>query len=163
MKKILIPVLLLSVLAMFFGCSKDKDVQDLENEVMESESQDYLADTTSAQPVETTADTSAKDYAMKPETAPVEETPAETRMPAQSGSGSFAIQVAAGTNPEYARALAERYVERGYDAFVTETIYNGETYYRIRLGGYDTYDEAETAGLNIKDKYSADFWIDNNY
>nr|MBN2277070.1 SPOR domain-containing protein [candidate division Zixibacteria bacterium] len=167
MKKLLIPFLLLATLGLFYGCSKDKDVQDLENEVMESESQDYLSDTSTAvatQPAVPAVKDSVKPaYAKTPETAPIEKNRVETSLPERQGIGAYTVQVAAGTNPKYAKYLAETYIKRGFDAFVTEAVVNGETFYRIRVGTYDSFSQAKTAGLDLKDRYSTDFWIDNNY
>ncbi len=145
----------------FNGCSKDEDaVAELEQDALESQTTDYLDETPAeetASPMEEVPET--PETAMTPETAPVEE-PIE--MPSQPEGEGYTIQVAAGTNPAYARYLAGIFMDRGYEAFVTEAIIDGETFYRIRVGNYATLTEARNAGTEIQDKFSTDFWIDNN-
>lgn len=162
MRIVLIPILLLSILFLFSGCTKDEEVADLEQEVREAESEDYLADTTLAGEAATiAADTeSAQEYAMTPEKALEEEKRAQMISP-RPGEG-FTVQVSAGTNHEYAKYLAGKFIERGYDAFVTEAVVDAQSFYRVRIGVFAGLNDAKTLGLELQDKYSVDFWIDNN-
>ncbi|UCD94601.1 MAG: SPOR domain-containing protein [Candidatus Zixiibacteriota bacterium] len=161
MKTSFILILIVGVLAFFAGCSKDEEVADLEREVKEAESKDYLADTGIAVEAVVPADTVAPEqYAMTPEKAP-EESAAEPLMPRHLGTEGFTIQIAAGSNPEYVKYLADKYTRRGYDAFVTEAVVGDVTFYRVRIGTFETIAEAKETGLILQDKYSVDFWIDN--
>ncbi|UCD16533.1 MAG: SPOR domain-containing protein [Candidatus Zixiibacteriota bacterium] len=166
MKKVIAPFLLVIfgafVIIGNFGCSKDKDeIAELEQEVLEEQSADYLPDTVSAEaPAEQAGTESTEEYTMTPEVVPEEEEQVPTP-PRPSGEG-YTVQVAAGTNPTYAHDLADRFIMRGYEAFVTEAVIDGQTFYRIRIGDFETVTEAKNFGAELRDKYSTDFWIDNN-
>lgn len=158
MKIFSISILIIAFLGLGFGCSKNEEVADLEKEVKEAESIDYLADTI---PEQEAAETAAEEYALSPEQAPEEVSPMET-MPRHVSSEAFTVQIAAGTNLEFVRLMADRFAARGYDAFVTEVDIDGTAFYRVRIGGFSTVSEAEALGWELKDKYSVDFWVDNN-
>jgi cell division septation protein DedD len=161
MKTSLILIVLVGVLTLFAGCSKDEEVADLEREVKEAESKDYLADTTAEAGVQALVDTvSREQYALTPEETP-EERAAEQYMPRHPGTGGFTVQIAAGSNPEYAKYMADKFTGRGYDAFVTEAVVEGVTFYRVRIGTFETIAEAEQTGMMLQDRYSVSFWIDN--
>ena len=151
-------ILLISFLLLIGGCNKDQEVSDLEAEVKSAESIDYLADSVT-EPEEAVA--AEDEIAMTPEVAPEEEAPS-TEMPKRMETEGFTVQVASSTNVENTQLLVEKYAERGYEAFVTEAIIEGETFYRIRIGVFETYAQADELGLELKDKYSIAYWIDNN-
>jgi cell division septation protein DedD len=159
MKKVFIPILILSLLILFVGCSKDKDVQKLENETREAETAEMQTDTTAGEttPAETTA-TTAEQYSMTPETTPEEE-PTEPATTDYSGMGGYTVQVGSGSNYDNAEYLMNKYVKRGYDAFVTKAYINDELIYRVRIGDFTSYSEAKALALELQDKYSAKFWI----
>jgi cell division septation protein DedD len=154
MKNLIISVILLFALFLWGGCNKDKgEVDQLEQEVMEAESEDYLADTTAE----------AEEYAAEPYAEAEEETvemPAVTYEP--TATGGYTIQIGAGLNSENARYLAEKFIGRGYEAFITEAYFDDITYYRVRIGNFATVEEATVLGAELKDKYSVNFWIDSN-
>ena len=148
------------VLAFGFGCSKDKDkVSELEKEVMQDQNQTAQTETPPAQDTSAEMAQPEEEYAKTPEAAPTEEPKKQISQPMGEG---FTVQVAAGTNYEYAHDLADKFTERGYDAFVTEATVNGQDFYRIRIGDYPTLTEARTVGAELQDKYSVEYWIDNN-
>jgi cell division septation protein DedD len=89
-----------------------------------------------------------------------EERPAKSYEP--SATGGFTVQVGAGTNEMNANYLAEKFIDRGYEAFVTQVYIDDVLHYRVRVGNYDTFDEATRIGHELADKYSVDFWVDNN-
>jgi len=165
MTKFRIPVLLLMAIFCLIigmtGCSKDDDeVAELEQEVLDQQGTDYLTDTTDAAGEEAVAAGDSDEYAKTPEAAPEEEMPEP--MPSRPAGDGYTVQVAAGTNSVYAREMVNLFLERGYEAFVTEVLIEGETFYRIRIGNYETLTEAKNAALELQDKYSLSFWIDNN-
>jgi cell division septation protein DedD len=161
MKTSVILIVLAAFLTFFAGCSKDEEVAELEQEVKEAESMDYLADTGVAADAGVSADTVVPEqYTMTPEKTP-EESVSEPLMPRHLGTGGFTVQIAAGSNPEYVKYLADKYTRRGYDAFVTEAVVGDVTFYRVRIGTFETIAEARETGLMLQDKYSVDFWIDN--
>lgn len=160
MKPVKFVMAVLALSLFMAGCSKDKDqVSELEQEVLEQQSEDILTEETQAEDSVQIPE-GAEEYTMTPEAAPVEET--EEYDYDEPAAGGYTIQVAAGTNQTYARYMADKFVTRGYDAFVTKTIYEGETFYRIRIGAYETLTEARNIAKELQDKYSVNFWIDNN-
>jgi cell division septation protein DedD len=163
MRKFFVIASLLAILAFLSGCSKEQEVADLEKEVKEAEAQDYLSDSAVVgEEVPGEADSLIeKELAMTPEAAPVEEPPAE-EIPDYSSAGGYTVQISAGKNPEYVKYLAEKYIARGYDAFVTQTEVDGATFYRVRIGVFDNIEEARSLGAELSDKFSIDYWIDFN-
>ncbi len=148
------------VLAFEFGCSKDKDkVSELEKEVLQDQSQTAETQTPPAQDTLAEMGQPEQEYAKTPEAAPAEEPKKEISQPMGEG---FTVQIAAGTNYEYAHDLADKFTDRGYETYVTEATVNGQDFYRIRIGDYPTLTEARTVGAELQDKFSVEYWIDNN-
>lgn len=159
MKIALIAALMLSFLLVIGGCNKDKEISDLENEIKESESSDLLEDQTATTDTMTEA---TEEVAMTPETAPVEEEPEVKEMPSRPEGNGFTVQVAAGSDYDYVTDRVNWFSNQGYNAFMEEAVVDGVTYYRVRIGVYPDIAEAKTVGDELKDKYSVDYWIDNN-
>jgi len=82
--------------------------------------------------------------------------------PALSDVDGFVIQLGSYADQDLATAKAEEYQRRGYHAFVSRAEVGGRTVYRLRIGVYDTYQEAQEVGRLLADRYSAQFWIDRN-
>lgn len=161
MKTLSISILLLLFAAFLMsGCSKDEKVAELEKQIQESESEDLLEDTTTEMEV-TTQPAATETYTKTPEVAPKEEK-ASSYMPKHTGGGQYTVQVASGSNPEWVKLMTDTYIRRGYEAFITETNVDGETYYRLRIGSYEGFSEAKAVGMELQDKYSVNFWIDYN-
>ncbi|MCP4704022.1 MAG: SPOR domain-containing protein [candidate division Zixibacteria bacterium] len=152
MIRIFIALVLMLVLAAFIGCNKsEEDVDRLEREALESET------------VEAVPDSSTIEAVVEIEEEPL--TPEEelaNRRYEGSGSGGFTIQVGSGTTRLNANYAAEQYISRGYEAFVSEVYIDDVSYFRIRVGNFETFEEAKLMGDDLKDKYSVDYWIDNN-
>ena len=128
------------------GCQKKKeDVEALKKETGET-----TADSIAAAGVDTMAQ---KALAAQPKTA------AE---PDYSQLKGYVVQIGSYATYDFARATADKYVGRDYPAFVVSKAIDGKTYYRVRLGVYEKYAEAKQIGELVKDRYSADFWIDSN-
>lgn len=143
-----------------FGCSKDKDqVSELEQEVIEEQGENYAAETAPAVDDSTPPKATVEEYEMTPEASPAEEPKVELKKPAGTG---YTVQIAAGTNYNYVRYLADKFVTRGYEAYITEATVNGVNFYRIRIGSYGTVSDALRAGEDLKDKYSINYWVDNS-
>lgn len=160
MRTTLVPILLLSLLILFCGCSKDEDIAQLEQETMEAESADYISEETENQEFASSEiDTaSTTEYAMTPEATPEEERAPEIT-PSVSGQGGYTIQIASGNNFDNVNSLQQKYLERGYDAFISQAFIDGETVYRLRIGNFENFSEAKALGLELKDRYSVNFWI----
>ncbi len=154
MKNVIISVFFLFALLLWGGCNKDKgEVDKLEQEVLEAESEDYLADTTTE-----TGEYAGETYAEAEEETV--EMPSVSYEP--SATGGYTVQIGAGLNSENAGYLAEKFIGRGYEVFITEAYFDDITYYRVRIGNFETVEEAAALGAELKDKFSVDFWIDSN-
>jgi cell division septation protein DedD len=156
MKFVSFLILMFALLLFVSGCSKDEEIAELESEVMGDQTADLTEET-----AEEVVDT-ATQYASTPETAPEEEVGPEYEMPMRPEFSGFTVQVSSSTNYENTRLLVELYQQRGYDPFVTEADIDGELFYRVRLGAFETYEQANALGLELKDKYSAKYWIASN-
>ncbi|UCG62737.1 MAG: SPOR domain-containing protein [Candidatus Zixiibacteriota bacterium] len=141
-------LLLLAVLLLTFGCSKKKEeAAELEREM--AGTQDTVAGT-AEMPVDTSppvADVTA---------VPKEPEPAYT-VPAGEG---YTVQVAGCEDQSYAEYLVEKYSERGYDPYIASAEVNGQMYYRVRIGSFETLGEAKALKAQLVDRYSVDAWID---
>ncbi|MEW5995924.1 MAG: SPOR domain-containing protein [Candidatus Zixiibacteriota bacterium] len=145
-------ILIILSLLLVAGCAKKKEeAQRLEQELMDQQAAapDTLMEDTLA-----AADTIglAVEEPFFEETSPY--AIRETEPP------GFVLQVAACPSLEYARYLIDLYQQRGYDPYLTSTFHNGEKYYRVRVGGFDTYQEARALQMEILDKFSASAWIE---
>ncbi len=169
MIKVLFTFLILIVLAIFPGCSKDKkQVDQLEKEAMEIQADADSAVIPAAEIVPETADTAELSIRNVADSAtpisqnkpPMDELSVRQNEPADSGG--YTIQIGSGINMADADRMAKLYIERGYEAFVTEVYIDNVSHYRVRIGNYDTYEKAATVGKELKDKYSLDYWIDSN-
>lgn len=164
--KIIITIILLSFL--LGGCSKDKEqVAEIEKEVLEAESKVTVPDsirgkdTVAAEQPGTTAD-----YAKTPNVIPsesgAEPVPKPISSPAIPAGGPYTIQVAAATDMTYANALSDKYRQRGYESYVTAVNIDGINYFRVRIGSYESSARAKEVGLELRDKYSINYWITRN-
>ena len=88
----------------------------------------------------------------------VVETPAAiTPSPAQA---NFTIQIAADSNRESAQQVVNRFTTAGFDAYIQETVTStNQTMYRIRVGKYETRDDAELDANKIQNEHGMDTWI----
>jgi len=141
-------------LALLAGCSdKQKEAAELEQEMRDLEAADTLAEIdavpdTMAEPV---ADAAAIPDEAQPDPLPMP--------PVPEGEG-YTVQVASCENEDYARHLVGVYADRGYDAFVTTITYEGQTYYRVRIGNFGGISDARTLQNELQDRFSETTWID---
>ena len=91
---------------------------------------------------------------------PDETAETETTMPAQPAGEGYTVQVASCESEDYAIYLIELYTSRGYEPYVSQIDIEGQTYYRVRIGLFETYTEAEALKDELADLYSVDAWID---
>ena len=142
----------LLLIALVVGCSKKKEeAAKLEQEMV---GQETAAVDTGPDTAAMLADTTeAIDVGAIPE----EEETAFT--PKQEETG-YAVQVAACESLDYAQYLVEKYTGRGYDPYMTTTTVEGRTYYRVRIGGIESLQEAKELKDELLDKYSIKAWIE---
>lgn len=146
---------LILVLMAFIGCNKsEEDVNKLEQEALESDAVETVPDSS------TIGDESAAAETIEEPMSPEEEL--ASRRYEASGSGGFTVQVGSGTTRLDANYAAEQFIGRGYEAFVSEVYIDDVSYFRIRIGNLETVEEAKQLGEELKDKFSVDYWIDNN-
>lgn len=76
--------------------------------------------------------------------------------------GRYTIQLFSWENPEFAELRLEEWKKKGYEeAYLTETVQNGTTMYRLRLGRFPSLSVAQQTMENLKDSYDVDPWVDN--
>lgn len=142
--------LALLALIMIGGCSDEakNDAARLEQELLDQGTETGAGDTVT---IETTP----------PDEIPIDAQAVPQEKPAITGPSGpgFALQVASCESRDYAHYLVDKYVGRGYLTYLTTIELNGQTFFRVRLGPYETRAEAENLKLEIKDKYSVDAWI----
>ncbi len=135
------------------GCSdKQEDADKLQQQMMESPETVTTVDTVTV-PVDTTPqpDVSA---------VPTEEEAALPDLPGQPAGDGFVVQIAACESADYARYLVNTYIGRGYEPWVTEVMHDGQTYYRVRVGPFETHEAANQMKLELEDRFSIKPWID---
>jgi len=138
------------------GCSQKKEeAARLEKEMMHEEA--GAVDTTAgaslapgdtAERAATGMDVSAIPQEEEPEFVPQQE------------AGGYVVQVAACESLEYARYLMDKYTARGYSPYLTTVTVEGQTYYRVRIGGFETQQQASELQAELVNKYSVKAWID---
>ncbi|UCD63302.1 MAG: SPOR domain-containing protein [Candidatus Zixiibacteriota bacterium] len=140
---------ILLMVALIAGCSKKKE------EAAEME-QELLGQKDTAAQVQTevgpVADTGPEvDVTAIPEEQPIYAPP--------PGEG-YTVQVAGCEDRAYAQFLIDRYTSRGYEPFITTATVGGQTYYRVRIGTFETLAEANALKAELADRYSVKAWID---
>ena len=77
----------------------------------------------------------------------------------EQGQAGWVIQI--GTFTEYTAAVqaADTYKLANLPAFVRRVDKDGKTFYRLRIGAYDTREEARTVGEELKVRYGLEYWI----
>ncbi|MFH1688371.1 MAG: SPOR domain-containing protein [bacterium] len=140
-----------------FGCAKKKEeAARLEQELIHQESlamAESLADARAVPPESEAVESTTSDAGAVPR----EKTAFE---PQEAPGSGFTIQVAACEDLEYARHLIEVFTGRGYEPYLTSTIQDGQTFYRVRIGAFDGYSQAKAVQDELADRYSAPVWID---
>jgi len=71
--------------------------------------------------------------------------PRETRV-----EGKYQVQVASFGTRSAAESLASRLKGKDYQAAIVSSTVNGKAFYRVRVGGYDSYDAASRVVANLK-------------
>ena len=90
-----------------------------------------------------------------------EEVPVEEEYepePDYSQAEGYVIQIGSYSDYELASYWAQKYLDREFTAFLSEA----DTFYRLRVGTYETFQEAKDAGELMADRYSITYWIDYN-
>jgi len=67
-----------------------------------------------------------------------------------TSKGNYTIQVSANSKMESARKIETILRNKGFEAYIVETIVNGTRFYRVRVGGYNSKNDAKRALNKIK-------------
>lgn len=184
MRLMIIAAAALSMALYVGGCNKNREkVAELEKEVKQAETLEIkpdsslvavsdTVDTASSQPVET-----ARLPERTPDLIPEESTAVATNettvekkeltaepiasMPPHLKS-QYTIQVGSGVDREAAQLMVDRFINDGYESFISEKSVENIVHYRVRVGHYETRAEAEKAGAELQSKYSVNYWVDRD-
>jgi cell division septation protein DedD len=74
-----------------------------------------------------------------------------TKKTESTNEGNFTIQVSAHTSMEKAREVENELRKMGLESYLVEANVNGIVYYRVRVGKFQTKDDAQKAILKIKE------------
>jgi len=93
-----------------------------------------------------------------PEAAPKPAPPVETAESKESGKG-WTVQVNAFPDEKSAKTWVDRLKNKGYKAYVAEANAKGKIWYRVRVGQYNTREEAKKVeeALKTKENYTKAF------
>jgi cell division protein FtsN len=140
------------------GCSKKQDEIDAIQQEAVDEDAAAVMDSLEGIGTETddVGETAPAEAAVEP-VPEVEEPEAE-----YADIEGFVVQLGSYRDNELASYKLEQYQNRDYPAFLRQTEIGGEVYYRLRVGVYETYEEAKEVGELLVDRYSATYWIDSN-
>jgi cell division septation protein DedD len=147
------------VLLLVAGCSDDKkeEAQRLEQEMLGGERQ---TDTAPGGELAVGPGDTPSPPSGRPEAVPKEEA-RPVGLPSQPSGSGYAVQLASCPSSEYAEYLVNRYTKRGYQPWViTYTSPQGEIFFRVRLGFFDSLEEANRVKHELVDKYSINAWVD---
>lgn len=150
----IISILIIALVAV--GCSKKQEEVDALQQ--EATGEDAAAVIDSMEGVGT--QTAGQDQPAMTET--VAEEPEPEPEPDYSQIEGFVVQLGSYNNYDLAYYWAEKYQNRDFPAFLSEVELDGRIYYRLRVGIYETFEEAKQVGELLADRYSARYWIDNN-
>ena len=79
-------------------------------------------------------------------------------------SGPIVIQVGVGASESAAQRLANTFEGQGINTYLAEVQDPGElegTYYRVRIGYFNTVAEANMFGQYLNSSMNSDYWVDN--
>ncbi|MEK7775234.1 MAG: SPOR domain-containing protein [Candidatus Zixiibacteriota bacterium] len=106
------------------------------------------------------ADESQSANVVVPETSTAPATTADL-MPRREVQGKFTVQIAASISEDYALGLVDVYTRRGYDPYIDMKIISDVTWYRVRIGHFETVAEAANTRDELINQYSLQAWVDN--
>jgi septal ring-binding cell division protein DamX len=76
-----------------------------------------------------------------------------------TGTGKYTIQFSAWNTKAMADDQASKLVAGGYEAFVDQSAYQGETWYRVRIGRYDSRGQAREVIAKLQDMTEDEVWV----
>lgn len=82
-------------------------------------------------------------------------TPAEPR----TGAGQLVIQVFSTADVDQAESVKGRLVKGGHNAYLSPVQVGGRTMYRVRIGPFDSRDQAQKVAEQVRKGYKLDTWV----
>lgn len=73
-------------------------------------------------------------------------------LPIQDTIKKWSVQISAVPAKTAADALMQRLKDNGYDSYVVKAEVKGQSYYRVRVGRFDTQADADSARQSLADK-----------
>lgn len=157
MKQVNMLTMLFACLLLIVSCSKKKEeAAQLEQEVLRGQAG---AETDSAAAIVDSSEI-VDSTVIPADAAAIPEEESAPAMPKRPAGDGYTVQVAGCESEDYARHLVDLYTDRGYEPYVSEFSYDGQVYYRVRIGLYDSFGPAKQLQSELSDKYSVDGWID---
>ena len=92
--------------------------------------------------------------APEPVAAPSSDNAANKVAADKVNDGSWTVQVNAYPDERSAKLLVDQLKNKGYNAKVTEVLNKGKTWYRVRVGRYDSKEEAKKVEETLKNNES---------
>ncbi len=102
---------------------------------------------------------SAAPPARKPTPKPAAAATASAAPTAPTDRGGFLVQVAAYQREGDATTVSDRLKRKGYPAFVTTATTSAGTWFRVRVGSFDTRAEAQTMATRLKREEQLEPWV----
>ena len=168
MKKTIFIAFATSILVsqLFLACSKEEEVVpeiDLKKAKSTTVSEKQDSEEPTLQPIEALA-TSSKSEEAKPSSATKPILSASTNAVEQGSSGSYVIQISIQPSKRNANAIVEKLSSNNIEAYVAEVENPGElegTYYRVRIGYFESIELAQNFGKQTLERLGFAWWVDN--
>lgn len=90
-----------------------------------------------------------------PSPTPARPKPAEPRV----ASGQLVIQVFSTADVDQAESVRGRLVKGGHKAYLSPVQVGGRTMYRVRIGPFDSRDQAQKVAEQVRKGYKLDTWV----
>ena len=167
MKKTFFIAFATSILAsqLFLACSKEEVVPeiDLKKAKSASVSEKQDSEEPALQPIEALATSSkSKKEKLSSTTKPI--LSASTNAVEQGSSGSYVIQISIQPSKNNANAIDEKLSSNNIEAYIADVENPGElegTYYRVRIGYYESIESAQNFGKQTLERLGYAWWVDN--
>jgi cell division protein FtsN len=93
---------------------------------------------------------------------PIKPEPKAPAIVERTRAGRFTVQVSSWHTRRKAEAQAQRLRERGEDAYVQKAVLeNGETWYRVRVGSFETIQAAQNFAQTLNEELESGYWVDH--
>ncbi len=159
MKRLTLAMVVLGLATLGWGCKdRQEEAQRLQDEL--DGQTETVVDTPATDTAVDLVPETIPDPATTPEAEEMGATTPDLTMPPRDDAPGFTVQVSSTLSAEYAVTTEELYRNRGYEPFTETASVDGETYYRTRIGYFDTFEEAKALQAELVDRYSVTTWID---